>query len=159
MTILLKAWRAGGRRSGLWESLAYLFFQTLSAALAIAFFPLYAAALAMHYTEYHVLMYPRCFYSRLDPTRTVDHWYQSLRGSRARFYGLLAIVSGLVTFFTTLSASSGGGAPYLAFVAVFDGIFVCHYFIEMLIWKFSDPFFRQTAASLYFAPRSRASSS
>ena len=160
-TFLWRAWRAGGRPSGLWESLTYIAFQTLSAALAIAFLPLYGVALAIHYAEYHVLMYPRCFHRRLDLTRSLDRWYQALRGSRVLFYGLLLTVSAVVTFFTTLSAASAhktsGGGGYLAFVAIFDGIFVCHYFIEMLIWKFSDPFFRRTAGSLYFAPRARTS--
>src|SRR5262249_17026375 len=103
--------------------------------------------------------YPRCFHSRLDLTHAVDRWYQALRGSRVLFYGLLLAVSALVTFFTTVSAASVNKTSvevgYLAFVAIFDGIFVCHYFIEMLIWKFSDPFFRRTAGSLYIAPRAR----
>ncbi|HVO99350.1 MAG TPA: hypothetical protein VMT15_14865 [Bryobacteraceae bacterium] len=160
VAMILKSWRESGQPSGLWESFSYVLFQTLSAALAIAFLPLYATALAIHYAEYHVLMYPRCFHSRLDLTRSLDHWYQTLRGSRALFYGMLIAVSGLVTLLTTLSGVWGTAGldkpvPYLAFVAIFDGIFVCHYFIEMLIWRFSDPFFRTTAAALYIAPRSR----
>jgi hypothetical protein len=157
LTMLLKAWRAGGRQPGLWQSVTYLVFQTLSAVLAIAFLPLYATALAIHYAEYHVLMYPRCFQSRLDPGRRIDRWYQSFRGSQVLFYAVIVFVAGLVTFTTTRSAAWEGAAsqrniPYLAIIAIFDGIFVVHYFVEMLIWKFSDPFFRKTAGSLYFAP-------
>ena len=37
--------------------------------------------------------------------------------------------------------------------AVFDGLFVFHYFVEMLIWRFSDPFFRKNLTGLYFAPK------
>ena len=37
-----------------------------------------------------------------------------------------------------------------AFAAIFDGLFVFHYFVETLIWRFGDPFFRKEAA-LYFA--------
>jgi hypothetical protein len=158
-TLVLKAWRAAGRPKGLWESLSYVVLQTVSAVAAMIFLPLYAAALAIHYVEYQVLMYPRCFYSRLDMKRGIDHFYQSLRGSRALFYLVLIAVSGVVTYMTTLSGLWGTGqkvVPYLAFVAIFDGIFVCHYFIEMLIWRFSDPFFRKTAAALYIAPRGRS---
>ena len=37
-------------------------------------------------------------------------------------------------------------------IAVFDGLFVFHYFIEAFIWRFSDPYFRKSMAGLYFAP-------
>jgi hypothetical protein len=37
-------------------------------------------------------------------------------------------------------------------IALFDGIFVFHYFVEMFIWKFSDPHFRKMLAGLYFTP-------
>ena len=40
-----------------------------------------------------------------------------------------------------------------ALVAVFDGIFVFHYFVEMFIWKFSEPHYRQTLGPLYFAKK------
>jgi hypothetical protein len=167
-TSLLLVIRAGrsslptdGLRPGLWEGVVYLFFQTLSAGLAIAFLPLYTTALAIHYAEYHVLMYPRCFRSRLDLTQAVDRWYQALRGSRALFYAVLIMISGVVTLTTTMSGAWGRvdgvhNIPYIAIIAIFDGIFVCHYFVEMLIWRFSDPFFRKSAVSLYFAPRARA---
>ena len=156
VALLLKAWRASGGRASLWESFAYFGFQTLSAILAIAFLPLYAVALAIHYVEYHVLMYPRCFKSTLNPAHRVDRWFQSLRASRILFYGVMIAVAGLVTLTTTHSVALVGSThtiPYLAIIAIFDGIFVCHYFVEMLIWKFSDPFFRKTAGALYFAPR------
>ena len=42
---------------------------------------------------------------------------------------------------------------YLVLIAVFDGLFVFHYFVEMLIWRFGDPFFRKTLVGLYFAPK------
>jgi len=38
-------------------------------------------------------------------------------------------------------------------VSIFDGLFVFHYFVEMWIWRFSDPFFRRTLTPLYFRPR------
>ena len=43
--------------------------------------------------------------------------------------------------------------PYLLLVSIFDGIFVFHYFVEAFIWKFSDPYFRQSMAGMYFPPK------
>jgi hypothetical protein len=37
-------------------------------------------------------------------------------------------------------------------LALFDGLFVFHYFIEALIWKFRNPFYRATLGPLYFGP-------
>ncbi len=44
---------------------------------------------------------------------------------------------------------------YLACIAIFDGIFVFHYFIEMFIWRFRDPHFRTTLAGMYIAPAAK----
>ena len=44
---------------------------------------------------------------------------------------------------------------YLVLIALFDGIFVFHYFVEMFIWKFSDPHFRKMLAGLYFTPAAK----
>ena len=41
----------------------------------------------------------------------------------------------------------------LVLVAVFDGLFVFHYVVEMFLWKFSDPHFRKTLVPLYFTPK------
>jgi hypothetical protein len=43
--------------------------------------------------------------------------------------------------------------PYPALIALCDGLFVFHYFIEAFIWKFSDPYYRQTLGPLYFGQR------
>lgn len=51
-------------------------------------------------------------------------------------------------------APEAAGQPfrYLALVAVFDGLFVFHYFVEMFVWRFGDPHFRRELSGLYFAP-------
>ncbi|HEV2201601.1 MAG TPA: hypothetical protein VGR73_17410 [Bryobacteraceae bacterium] len=157
---IVRAWARAGRPTGLRAALTYLAFQTFSALLGIFSFPLYAATLAIHYVEYHVLMYPRCFHATLDDASGLDGWFADLRRRPIFFYLLLVILAGVVTMCTLFSASiasgemAGPSTRYLALVAVFDGLFVFHYFIEMLIWKFGDPFFRRTLAGLYFAPRS-----
>jgi hypothetical protein len=158
---ILRAWTRAGRPAGLRAALTYLAFQTASALLGIFSIPLYVATLAIHYVEYHVLMFPRCFHSTLDPASGLDSRFADLRRRPVVFYGLLLILAGVVMTCMYLSASiasgemAGTSARYLALVAVFDGLFVFHYFIEMLIWKFGDPFFRRTLSGLYFAPRTK----
>jgi hypothetical protein len=71
------------------------------------------------------------------------------------FYGLLVTVSGVVLMFTSPTSLGAHPIRFLAVFSIFDGLFVFHYFVEMLIWKFSDPYFRRTLGSLYFAPRAR----
>jgi len=157
VTSLLRAWSAEGRPGGVSEALGYMGFQTIAALLAVVSLPLYFATLATHYVEYHVLMFPRCFHSPLDDQSGLDRWFGRLRSHRAAFYAILAIAAGLLMLFTTLSRSPSHPIRYLAIVSIFDGLFVFHYFVEMLIWRFSDPFFRRTLTSLYFTPRLRGS--
>jgi hypothetical protein len=67
------------------------------------------------------------------------------------------MAAGIVLLFTTPGRLPSHPIRYLAVVSIFDGLFVFHYFVEMLIWRFSDPFFRRTLTSLYFTPRLRTS--
>lgn len=53
-------------------------------------------------------------------------------------------------------AGHGAGRLPLAIgpiLAVFDGVFVCHDFIEAFLGRFSDPYFRPNMSSLYFTPQ------
>ncbi len=68
----LRAWRRAGRPRGLAFALAYLALQSAGALMATVSFPLYLAALAIHYVEYHVLMDPRVFHSETDDTFRID---------------------------------------------------------------------------------------
>jgi hypothetical protein len=160
VTLLVRAWRTAGRPAGLREALAYVAFQTIVALMAIVSAPLYFATLAIHYVEYHVLMFPRCFHTGLNETRGLDRCFGTLRKHRAVFYGLVIVAAGLVMVIMLMqsnptSAFRANPMRYLAVVSIFDGLFVFHYFVEMLIWRFSDPFFRRTLSPLYFAPRVR----
>lgn len=153
-------WRATRARGGFGTVFAYLLVQTLSGLLAAAYFPLYLATSAVHYIEYHILMAPRCFRSPIDPACRIDRAFGAVRARPVLFYLVVIAVAGLVT----LSARAGmgmmgrdpssAGEPfrYLALIAVFDGLFMFHYFVEMFIWRFSDPHFRKEMAGLYFAP-------
>jgi hypothetical protein len=153
----IQVWRQAPDRKALVASLAYFLLQSLSAALAIANTALYLFCLAMHYVEYHVLMYPRCFHTPLDPRRLADRFFGRLRQSKVVFYTALLGLAGLVTWLTWIGmgalierADGSANASYLVLISLFDGLFVFHYFIESLIWKLSDPHYRQTLGPLYF---------
>lgn len=158
---LIRAWNAGGRRYGIAGALSYMAIQTIAALMAVVSAPFYFATLAIHYVEYHVLMFPRCFYSGLNEQSNLDRWFSTMRRHRALFYGVVLAASGAVMVLTLMQANPTSAfrtnpMRYLAIVSIFDGLFVFHYFVEMLIWRFSDPFFRRTLTSLYFTPRARA---
>jgi len=85
------------------------------------------------------------------------------------FYSLLFFVALVVTLctvdFTAMLAMleglrgdgvRDGQSTSLLLFALFDGLFVFHYFLESFIWRFSEPYYRQTLGPLYFAPRPQA---
>jgi hypothetical protein len=151
---------------------AYFVLQTASALLAAYSTALYGIALAMHYVEYHVLMLPRCFNTPLDPRWWVDRLFAALRRNRGIFYALLvaaafglSLTTGVTTsmantmfamaaaMWRSLGATAEPATHYTALLALFNGLFVFHYFVEMFVWRFSEPHYRQTLSPLYFAKR------
>jgi len=152
-----QVWKQSSDRAALIAPLGYFLLQSLSATLAIANTAFYLCCLAMHYVEYHILMYPRCFNTTLNPASRTDRLFARLRGRKSVFYAVLLGLAGLVTYCTWLGMGSlvereqaSGGASTLVLISLFDGLFVFHYFVESLIWKFSDPYYRQTLGPLYF---------
>ncbi len=148
--------------TGSGPALAYVTLQTLGALMAALYLPLYIATLAIHYVEYHVLMVPRVFRSPLDESSRIDRTYGWLRDRPVLFVVAILILAALVTRGAMLGMNAAMGAPlvdfespvsYLMLIALFDGIFVFHYFVEMFIWKFSDPHFRKQLAGIYFSPK------
>jgi hypothetical protein len=152
-----QTWRKSTRRRELFVPLVYVVLQSLSAWLGVFRTELWAFGLAMHYVEYHVLMVPRCFDTPLDSTSATDRAFARLRRSKSVFYLALFAVAGGITWLTwsamgpmiVREQQSGGGA-YVALIALFDGIFVVHYFVESLIWRFRVPFYRESLKPLYF---------
>ena len=131
----------------------YLTGQTLSTLAAAVFLPFYLAALAVHYVEYHILMWPRVFRLPLDPTSRLDRTYGWVRSRPALFYGLLLLIAaGVIGGMDAMMPTEVVG-PYSGLLVLFDVCVVGHYFLEMFIWKFSDPHFRRTLSNLYFAPK------
>jgi hypothetical protein len=153
--LFIRAWDAGGRPHGIAEAFGYIGIQTVSALLAVVSFPLYFATLATHYVEYHVLMYPRCFNVQLNDRSSLDRWFSGLRRHRVVFYGMTILAAAVVLLLRSADRSPSSSLHYLAVVSIFDGLFVFHYFVEMLIWRFSNPFFRKSVGALYFTPRAR----
>lgn len=142
---------------GFRASMLYFTLQTLGTAAATLYLPLYLAALAMHYVEYHVLMVPRIAKQELDPTSPIDRGYGWLRTRPAAFLlvglGLSALVTaGMGSMDFEPSATAWG-----VLLTAFDALVAVHYFLEMQIWKFSDPHFRRSLAGVYFAKRAPAS--
>lgn len=169
---MIRTARSAERPTALLAPSAYFVLQTGSCLLAFINTALYGFALAMHFVEYHVLMMPRICEAPLDESKTPDRWLSRLRKNRVIFYALIAVAAIGVSFLTGLGTSAisamiaqaaamwrslGGGSTvsgsYTAFLAIFDGIFVFHYFVEMFIWKFSEPHYRKTLAPLYFAKK------
>jgi hypothetical protein len=44
---------------------------------------------------------------------------------------------------------------YVVVIALFDGLFVFHYLVEAYIWRFSEPYYRNSLSPLYFRPSPR----
>jgi hypothetical protein len=151
-------WRRGAGASRLAAPLAYLLLQTTAAGLAAFSTSLYAFALAMHYVEYHLLMVPRCFSTKLDDVSRGDRWFGRLRRHRILFYALLILAAVPITRFASLgmaevfrSADASRPIGYRMLISIFDGLFVTHYLIEARIWKFGEPFYRRTLLPLYLS--------
>ncbi len=160
------AWRQCGRLGPVATPLGYFAMQTAAMALTAYWNGFYFASLAIHYVEYHVLMAPRCFETPLHPDQAVDRVFGRLRRSKIVFYGVVVLAAAGFTFLNreTMGAAmgeivSGSDRSYLILIALFDGLFVFHYIIETVIWKFSEPHYRQILAPIYFgvpAPKPNA---
>src|SRR5262249_46185679 len=121
---------AASRRS-LVVPFLYFLLQTASASLPIYWSPLYVASLAMHYVEYHVVMYPRVFQSAASPDRRIDRLSAWFRSHKLVFYVVLGSFAYLFM---------GNGFEHLSTVLpirkqitwlllnLFNGIFMAHFF-------------------------------
>src|SRR5262249_47338526 len=150
--------------SGVCQPVVYLTMQSLSALLGIVCILFYPATLVLHYVEYHILMVPRCFQLKLDESHRVDRVFAWLRRSPVRFYAILLSIAAVATLCVATGMGTMGITKvdpsatfgYLTLIALFDGLFVFHYMVETFIWRFSEPYYRNQLASLYFAPKPAA---
>jgi hypothetical protein len=148
---VLMARKVAGERGTLLVPLHYFLLQTASACLPIYWSTLYLASLAMHYVEYHVIMYPRVFQAPLALDSTVDRLSLWLRSHKIVFYVVLGTVAYLFmgNGINRLSAFLPLALVWFL-LNLFNGVTMAHYFIEAFVWKFGEPFYRQTLAPLYF---------
>lgn len=136
------------RQRGLaWPS-TYFVLQAICGATSVYQTRLYLIALALHYSEYHVMMYQRCFHARLDASPRIDRVAKVLQQAPILFYSFLIAI--VVLFELRILVPLDVPVSTRFFVHVFDGIFLVHYVIEAFLWKFGDPYFRATLAPLYF---------
>ncbi len=108
---------------------------------------LYLVGLAMHYTEYHLLMYQRSFKAEgsLFRTREVS------RGHRIAIVAAFYIVLfGITAMFGLNQKFFSGHLVTSSMSNVFVGITVLHFYIEALIWRFRVPHFRENLGPVYF---------
>jgi len=147
VTALIALVRSGAGGLGI----AYFIAQSVSGGFAIFRTYLYPFALAVHYVEYHVLMFPRCFETPLG-SQPVDKVWGTLRESKLVFYTLLVFGAVVVSLMMATAGRQWSPGTTMA-LSLFDGLFVFHFFVESLVWRFSEPYYRQTTLPLFFSAR------
>lgn len=143
--------------NGSWEAVLYFAAQFVGTFAAAFFLPLYLASLAIHYVEYHVLMVPRIAAQPLDPACRIDRGYGWLRARPVLLIGVILLLSALVTkgmgSMDFLPPANPNLLAWGVVLSLFDALILVHYFLEMFIWKFSDPHFRKSMSGVYFTPK------
>lgn len=145
-----RAWRGVPDRRVLRAPLAYLAFQTTAACLTVWRFELYAISLAMHFTEYHVLMAPRCF-ERVPRDGSSRRVFFLRRSWIAGYVVLIVLALGYYLSEILDFAGIQTQSQFVwALTNVFNGIFLVHFFLEAFVWRFSNPFYRSSVSPVYF---------
>jgi hypothetical protein len=149
------AWRAAPDRRALLSPLAYFLFQTTAACLVVWRFELYAISLAMHFTEYHVLMAPRCFEAApRDGAAAGAPAKKPFFLRRSWFAGYAVLIILALTYYMSdileLAGVQSKNQLLWAMTNMFNGIFLAHFFLESFVWKFSTPYFRTALGPTYF---------
>jgi hypothetical protein len=172
----VRAARGMANPRALLAPLAYLLFQTSAACLVVYRFELYAISLAMHFTEYHVVMAPRCFErvgaaggaagaaagaaaagaaagaaGAAAPGRKVF----LLRRNWIAAYAVLILLSlaYYVSYFMDIAGVHSESQVVWAMTNMFNGIFLAHFFVESFVWRFSTPHYRNALAPVFFPRR------
>jgi len=131
----------------------YFLFQAASASLAVWRTELFTASLAMHYVEYHVIIFPRLFTITLDPASRADRMAAWIRRHKMVFYAALVILAVFVArnnLWPAVSARLGPRQELWLLFNLFNGVAITHYFIEAFIWKFRNPYYRKSLSPIYF---------
>ena len=153
--MVVLALRTGGAKA-LMLPLGYFAIQAVIQCMSSFDLRLYLACDAMHYSEYHVLMYPRVVDAELG-ARKVDRAMGWLRRPPVRFYlGVFTLAALSVAWKGDLFGFGGfidhGPRPIAFMFNMSNGIFLFHFFVDSFAWKFSNPFYRSSLGRLYFKP-------
>ena len=145
ITLLLKNYRISSKL--LCGPNIYILLQSTAGLLTIYRTQFYIAALAMHYIEYHLVMHTRLFKVSLSDVG-LDKIFSILRKSQVIFYLILFNMACLAAYCISTTKMHPPVAFNL-FLSIFDGLFVFHFYIEMFVWKFSDPFYKKSIGPLF----------
>ena len=143
----VRALAMGASRREVGLAAAYLAVQTLSVIPGVLWTGFYVFVLAVHYAEYHLLMFPRWQHAELDSGGAADRGFARIRARPMVLYAVLVVLAGVGLTLRNAGHDPQWSAVFL--VHAFDGLFVFHYVIEMFLWKFSDPYWRSRLAPLY----------
>jgi hypothetical protein len=106
----------------------------------------------MHYVEYHLLMSPRIFSGgSSEPVSARKEEAAPPTGARRVRAHVVAFYVALLGIVIAFEARTHVSVPanLVPVVHLFDGIFVVHYFVEALVWKFTNPYYRRQLVPLY----------
>jgi hypothetical protein len=139
--------RTPGSRRTLALGLLYACMQTLGLVLAMYKLAFYAAALAIHYVEYHLVMGRRVL---KVPAGASDNLLALVQRRPLVLYaGVLVLSAAWFGIGRLQQGFDDGPIAQRTLVHLFDGLFVFHYVIEMSIWKLSVPYFRKSVGPLF----------
>ena len=129
--------------------LGYFLIQVSAIFATVIHMRFYVVALAVHYVEYHVLIVSRTAHAALRPASAVDRLLGWLIAKPLRLAAVVVVIAGF--FDLTRHGAFGLGAvlagsplPLRFTFYMLDGVFLFHYFVESFIWKFSEPYYRQS---------------
>jgi len=151
LTKLLAASQSEGSFRQKYSPPCYFFLQSVAVLLAVIDYRLYAVGAAMHYVEYHFLVYQRSF--KAEGSAFEDAGSPRYRRIivKTSFYLVLIAITALFTFYPQTLARNWVLTP--VFISVFMAVQVFHYYIDTLLWRFRKPFYRQTLGPVYFGGR------
>lgn len=145
-----------GRTAALGVPLGYFVLQTVIHVISSFDVRLYLACDATHYSEYHVLMYPRVVDAQLG-ARPVDRLMAWLRRPPLRFYLVVFVLAAMHTGLSGDQFGFGdfvnhGPRPITFAFNMMNGISLFHFFVDSFAWRFSNPFYRASLGPLYLKP-------
>lgn len=149
----LVATKGAQESRAVWVPLTYFMFQSVSACLPVWRTELYGASLAMHYVEYHLIIFPRLFGFPVSPSSKVDRLSAWFRRQKLIFYVVLIVLACIAArdvVWPWLAGQVGSNRALWLVFNLFNGVFVTHYYIDAFIWRFSNPYYRGSLGALYF---------